>query len=43
MTVAHLLAVTSSAELTEWMAFLRVEDEDAEERRTGQKVWKPDN
>ncbi len=33
MTVGQLLASCSSAELTEWMAFLQVEEEDAEAER----------
>lgn len=39
MTVGQLLAVITSAELTEWMAFFQVEEEDLEARRTGK--WTP--
>lgn len=34
MTHAELLARVSSAELAEWQAFLRIEAEDREARRT---------
>lgn len=38
MTVGELNARVSSAELTEWQAFLRVEHEEREERSTMAKL-----